>query len=125
MGRFRIVVILMIIVTGVSVLPIIWVITGRIYDKNEQRAREFVQKIVNSINQHTDYFKQHSEKDAIKEIEENIGEITDNYEIEVLDYEWAYYEYRLTFDKTNKFNVSVMRLAHDNFIIVHFTPFRS
>lgn len=122
MSRSRPVVMLVLIVLAISILTTVLVSTEWISERNEHRAREFVQKVVESINQQTDYYKQHCRKDAIEKIEENIYTITDNYEVKVVDFEWAYYEYHLTFNGTNKFYVSVMRTARDDFILVHFRP---
>jgi hypothetical protein len=38
-------------------------------DRNEHRAREFVEIVVDSINQHTEYYKLHCSKVAMAEIE--------------------------------------------------------
>jgi type II secretory pathway pseudopilin PulG len=122
MVRFRLLVRLILLVAIVSILPAALVGIRWRNSRNEQRAREFVREIVKSINQHTDFYKQHCRKRAIEDIEKNIGDITDNYEIRVLDYESAHYEYSLIFDDKNIYVVTVDRFPRNELLIIHFTP---
>lgn len=91
-------------------------------DRNEHRAREFVETVVDSINQRTDYYKYHCRKDVLSDIEESIGVISSNYKVTVIDSEWSYYEFDLTFDGKNKFLVDVQRWPPNDLEIIHFMP---
>jgi hypothetical protein len=127
-GSYRIVFILALIAAVFSILSTVLIVRISLiltFDRNEHRAREFVEITVDSINQHIEYYKHHCSKDAMVNIEENINEITDNYKITVIDAEWTYYEYDLTFDGKNKFYVAVLRHPQGGFEIINFAPIRT
>ena len=73
-----------------------------VFDRRERKARDFLEAVVDSIYQNTEYYKLHCSKDELAEIEKYINEITNNYKITTIDSEWAYYEFDLTFDGKNK-----------------------
>lgn len=91
-------------------------------DRNERRAREFVENVVDSINQHTEYYKHHCSKQAIEDIEGSIAVITANYKISVIEAEPSYYEYDVTFDGKNKFRFDVIRWPERGLEVIGLMP---
>jgi archaellum biogenesis ATPase FlaH len=123
MGNSRILFILALIAAVFSILSTVLIVRISLiltFDRNERRAREFVEIVVDSINQQTEYYKHHCSKDALAEIEGSINEITDKYKITVITAEQSYYEYDLTFDGKNKFTVDVEHWPQRDLEIIHF-----
>lgn len=108
-----ILVILILIITPVAVLRYVGL-------KRQQEVRLFIEEVVESINDQTDFYKKHAEKRAISGIERHIGSITDNYEVLIVDYDWGTYDYRVAFDNNNTFRVKVVR-DKDVYIVINFS----
>jgi hypothetical protein len=125
-GRFHLLIFLSIISVLVSILSMVLVVRINMIltiDRNERRAREFVEKIIYSMNFHTDYYKYHCSKDVISNIDEgSINEVTSNYRIVFIDVSTPYYDYDLTFDGKNRYRVEVAQWSEGNLEIVLFDP---
>jgi hypothetical protein len=123
--RFRLLIILSIISLLVSILSMVLVVRINsilTFDRNERGAREFVEKIVGSINQRTDFYKYHCRKDAIPDIEGYVSEFTNNYKITFIEFSSPIYSYDLTFDGKNKFRIDVVYRSSNNFEVDGFIP---
>jgi hypothetical protein len=75
----------------------------------EREARSFLIQAIGSINKQTDFYKKHSEKEALEEIEKVRFAITNNYKI-ILHYDtWSEYDYEVVFDRKWGCYVTIIR----------------
>ena len=75
----------------------------------EREARSFLIQAIESINKQTDFYKKHSEKEALENIEKNRFAITNNYTITLHYDTWSDYDYEIVFDRNYGFYVTIHR----------------
>jgi len=124
-NKFRLLIILSIISVLVSIFSLVSIARINLiltFDRQEHRARELVERVVYSINQHRDYYKNYCNQNAIADINENISKITANYEIILLETELGHYEFDLIFDGENKFSVYVEQGSNGSLKVTNFSP---
>jgi hypothetical protein len=123
--RFRLLIFLSIITVLISISSMVLVVRiNRIltFDRNVRRAREFVEKIIYSMNLHTDYYKYHCSKDVLLNINGGaINEVTSDYKIILIEVDPPYYDYDLTSNGKNSFRIEVVPRDGD-FELVQFDP---
>gem|GEM_PF-3792664 len=124
--RFRLLIVLSIISVMVSILSMVLVIRINsilTFERNERKAREFVEKVIYSINLRTDYYKYYCSKNALSDIDGgSINEVTNNYRIILIEVDTPYYDYDLTFDGKYRFSVEVAKRSDGNLEITNFAP---
>ena len=125
-GRFRLLIFLSIISVLVSILSMVLVVRINsilTFDRNERRAREFVEKIIYSMNLRTDYYKHHCSKNALSYIDGgSINEVTNNYRIILIEVDAPCFDYDLTFDGKYRFDVEVVKRSDGHLEITNFVP---
>lgn len=95
------------IILSVSILLILLLIAFRPTPwKAEQKARGFLEKVLVSVNDSTDFYKKHSTENVMRNIEEQKTKISKDYIIEVFNNEGPY-EYFVTFDKKYTFKADI------------------
>jgi hypothetical protein len=76
----------------------------------EREARSFLIQAIESINKQTDFYKKHSKKEALEEIEKSRFAITNNYTI-ILHYDtWSEYDYEVIFDVYTSSYIDIHRI---------------
>ncbi|MFX0067347.1 MAG: hypothetical protein ACFFC7_34940 [Candidatus Hermodarchaeota archaeon] len=75
----------------------------------EREARSFLIQAIESINKQTDFYKKHSEREALENIEEYKDVITNNYTITCHYDTWSEYDYEVVFDRSYGFYVTIQR----------------
>ncbi|MHC4640776.1 MAG: hypothetical protein ACYS32_03960 [Planctomycetota bacterium] len=76
----------------------------------EREARSFLIQAIESINKQTDFYKKHSEKEALEEIEKSRFAITNNYTITLHYDTWSAYDYEVVFDRSYASYVDIHRI---------------
>ena len=125
-GRFRLLIFLSIISVLVSILSMVLVIRINsilTFERNERKAREFIEKVIYSMNLRTDYYKRYCSKNALLNIDGgSINEVTNNYRIILIEVDAPCYDYDLTFDGKYRFDVEVVKRPGGNLEITNFAP---
>lgn len=99
-----------IILLSIIILLSSLVAIGKYYGrKKEKIVRQFLSRVIDSINENTLFYKENSSEKALEEIQNDIDKISKDYEITVIDYDPGYYEYQVTFNKSNKIYAVVMQ----------------
>lgn len=97
------------IILSISILLIFLLIVCRPTPwKAERKARAFLEKVITSVNNDTDFYKKRSKENAVSDMEEHKTMISNNYIIEVFNNEGPY-EYFVTFDEKYTFKVDINR----------------
>lgn len=76
--------------------------------KAEEKARAFLEDVINSVNSGTDFYKKRSRQSAVSNIEEHKAMISNSYIIEVFNNEGPF-EYFVTFDGKYTFKADVTK----------------
>ena len=122
LGRhLRIVLILTIVIFLTIPISFLMVVRGRVRNE-EKQVREFVVQIIDSINDKSDFHVRHVRTRAIQNIEKNIGKISKNYKIHLIDISGGLFEYNVIFDSLYSFKISA-RKSNSGFIIRSFKFF--
>jgi type II secretory pathway pseudopilin PulG len=93
--------------------------------KEKIEAKQFLQQVVDSIRNNTDYYKNHSEQRVFKEfneLEPSIKKMSGNYDIIYIDYYLGgAYEYRILFENNTAFITDVV-FEKGNPLLLRFLP---
>jgi len=121
-GRHMKIVLLLTIVIFLTI-PISFIMVARWRVGNEEKqVREFVVQIINSVNDKSDFHIKHAMPKAVEDIEKNIGKISKNYKIHLIDISWGLFEYNVIFDDLYTFYVGVIK-SNKGFQIRSFKSF--
>lgn len=87
---------------------------------NEQQdVRDFVDKIISSVLDQTEFYKKHSQKQAIETIEEYANDFSKCYKVGTFDKTFHAYEAVIIFDNEKRFYVDVI-VRKDNIELFQF-----
>ncbi len=76
--------------------------------RTEQKSREFLVQIIESVNDQTDFYKERTHAMDRREIDINRDKFSEDYEIKLIDRDLGHYEYKVTFDEENELLIIVI-----------------
>jgi len=76
--------------------------------KKEQKSREFLEQIIESVNNQTDFYKKRASALNVRQIEIYKDKFSNDYEIDLIDSDPGHYEYKITFNGKNEFLIIVL-----------------
>jgi len=99
---------IIIFLIGLLMLPILGLGFIRYRSWQEQKqAKIFLHQIIDSVLNQTEFYKNNSEKEAIEELNNNIGIITNLYDVIIVDYDFGTWDCLLLFDNDRAFRAGV------------------
>jgi hypothetical protein len=82
--------------------------------KVEKKAARFLEQIITSINEQTNFYKEHSQFNVVSDIETHLSKISRNYKWRIFRQSENLIEYFVTFDETYEFqfDVAISKKGH-------------
>jgi hypothetical protein len=111
-----------------GLLPLIVLISWHIQTRHEslrkeQEAREFLEQVITSINNETEFYKIHTNELNLKDIEANKDGLSKDYKIHLIDFDPGHYEYEMEFSGGKRFYIVVIKFE-EGYHFSHFRPLK-
>jgi len=91
--------------------------------RDEKHAEQFIDQIISSVLNQTEFHKLHSSKEALKELQRYAKNFTPRYRINVKDKTFSSYESEVIFDNGQMFYVDVT-IYKDGIVLNVFKPIK-